>query len=92
MSRKGMTISAANASVKSNVKVQKILWGEKSVGITLSKEEAVQFARNLLVLATSEDIQGDTVVAGHPKQRAVSLLGYKTWRRNAKARDQPKTS
>jgi len=40
-------MSAVSARVKSNVKVQKISWGAKAVGITLSKEEAVQLARNL---------------------------------------------
>jgi hypothetical protein len=89
MSSKGMTMSAATARVKSNVMVQKISPADaRSVGILLAREEAIELARNLLVLATSEDTLGDIVITGHPLQGRVTVLGYKTWRRNADARDQ----
>jgi hypothetical protein len=49
--------------------------------------EGIELARNLLVLACSDDIQGDIVITGHPEQGLVTLLGYKTWRRDAESRD-----
>jgi hypothetical protein len=87
MSSKGMTKSAASARVKSSITAQKISpEGANSVGILLSREEAILLARNLLVLACSEEIQGDIVITGHPDQGRVTVLGYKTWQRNASAR------
>ena len=51
MSSKGMTKSAASIRVKSNVYVQMVSPAEaKSVGILMSKKQAIEFARNLLVL------------------------------------------
>ena len=85
MSSKGMTKSAATARVKSNVIVKKISQGEKSVGILMSREAAIQLARNLLVLACSDDIQGDIVVTGHPSQGRLTVLGYKEWQRKGRA-------
>lgn len=50
-------------------------------------KEAIEMARNLLVLACSDEIQGDIVITGHPGQGLVTLLGYKNWRRDADSRD-----
>jgi hypothetical protein len=57
------------------------------VGILISKKEAIELARNLLVLACSDEIQGDIVITGHPEQGIVTVLGYKNWRRDAESRD-----
>jgi hypothetical protein len=46
-----------------------------------------EMARNLLVLACSDEIQGNIVITGHPGQGRVTLLGYKNWRRDADSRD-----
>jgi hypothetical protein len=82
MSSKGLSKSAASVRVKSLVRVQKISPAKaKSVGILISKKEAIELARNLLVLACSDEIQGDIVITGHPSQRLVTVLGYKKWRR-----------
>ena len=59
--------------------------GAKSVGILLCKDEAIRLARNLLVLGTSDDIQGDIVITGHPAQQRVTVLGYKAWQRRVKS-------
>ncbi len=88
MSSKGLTKSAASIRVKSLVRVQKISPAKaKSVGILLSKKEAIELARNLLVLASSDEIQGDIVITGHPGQGLMTVLGYKKWRRDAESRD-----
>ncbi len=88
MSSKGLTKSAASTRVKSLVRVRKISPATaKSVGILISKKEAIELARNLLVLACSEEIQGDIVITGHPEQGLVTVLGYKNWRRDAESRD-----
>jgi hypothetical protein len=88
MSSKGLTKSAASTRVKSIVRVQKISPEKaKSVGILISKKEAIELARNLLVLACSDEIQGDIVITGHPEKRLVTVLGYKNWRRDAESRD-----
>jgi hypothetical protein len=88
MSSKGMTKSAASIRVKSTVSVQTVSPSDaKSVGILLSKRQALELARNLLVLASSDDIQGDIVVTGHPEKGLLTVLGYKTWRRAATNRD-----
>ena len=88
MSSKGMTKSAASIRVKSTVAVQMVSPAEaKSVGILLSKKQALELARNLLVLASSDDIQGDIVVTGHPRKGLLTVLGYKSWRRGATRRD-----
>jgi hypothetical protein len=88
MSSKGLTKSAASIRVKSLVRVRKISPERaKSVGILISKKEAVELARNLLVLACSDEIQGDIVITGHPGQGLVTVLGYKNWRRDAESRD-----
>ncbi len=88
MSSKGLTKSAASIRVKSIVRVQKISPAKaKSVGILVSKKEAIELARNLLVLASSDEIQGDIVVTGHPEKGLVTILGYKNWRRDAESRD-----
>ena len=88
MSSKGLTKSAASIRVKSNVRVRKISPAKaKSVGILISKKEAIELARNLLVLASSDEIQGDIVVTGHPEKGLVTILGYKNWRRDAESRD-----
>ena len=88
MSSKGLTKSAASIRVKSLVRVRKISPARaKSVGILISKKEAIELARNLLVLACSDEIQGDIVVTGHPGQVLLTVLGYKNWRRDAGSRD-----
>jgi hypothetical protein len=88
MSSKGMTKSAASIRVKSTVRVQKVSPAKaKTVGILLSKKEALELARNLLVLGCSDAIQGDIVITGHPEQGLLTVLGYKTWRRDAASRD-----
>lgn len=88
MSSKGLTKSAASIRVKSIVRVQKVSPEKaKSVGVLVSKKEAIELARNLLVLACSDDIQGDIVITGHPGQGLVTVLGYKNWRRGADSRD-----
>jgi hypothetical protein len=88
MSSKGMTKSAASIRVKSTVSVQMVSPADaKSVGILLSKKQALELARNLLVLGASDDIQGDIVVTGHPSQGLLTVLGYKSWRRGAAKRD-----
>jgi hypothetical protein len=88
MSSKGLTKSAASIRVKSIVRVRMISPAKaKSVGILISKKEAIELARNLLVLASSDDIQGDIVVTGHPQKGLVTILGYKNWRRDAESRD-----
>jgi hypothetical protein len=58
-----------------------------SVGILMSKKEAIELARNLLILAGSDEIQGDIVVTGHPAKGLVTILGYKAWRRGAERRN-----
>ena len=86
MSSKGMTKSAASARVESSVSVKMISpTTARSVGMLMSKEEAIRLARNLLVLGTSEDIQGDVVFTGHPDQKRVTVLGYKVWQRGVRA-------
>lgn len=88
MSSKGMTKSAVSVRVKSTVKVRHISpVMVSSVGILLSKKEALELARNLLVLASSDEIQGDIVITGHTKENYVTILGYKSWRRAASSRD-----
>src|SRR4051794_28907455 len=88
MSSKGLTKSAASVRVKSIVRVRKISPEKaKSVGILISKKEAIELARNLLVLACSDDIQGDIVVTGHPGKGLLTVLGYKNWRRGAESRN-----
>jgi hypothetical protein len=88
MSSNGMTKSAATIRVKSTVSVQMVSPATaKTVGILVSKKEALTLARNLLVLAASDDIQGDIVITGHPDQGLLTVLGYKKWRRNATSRD-----
>jgi hypothetical protein len=88
MSSKGLTTSAASIRLKSLVRVRKISPARaKSVGILISKKEAIELARNLLVLACSDAIQGDIVITGHPGQGLVTVLGYKNWRRDAENRD-----
>jgi hypothetical protein len=100
MSSKGLTNSAASIRVKSLVRGQKISPASaKSVGILTSMKEAIELARNLRILACSDEIQGDIVITGHPEQGIVTVLGYKNWRRVAESRDhaaeqliQPSTS
>lgn len=88
MSSKGLTKSAASIRVKSIVRVQKVSPEKaKSVGMLVSKKEAIELARNLLVLACADEIQGDILITGHPEQGLVTVLGYKNWRRNADSRD-----
>jgi hypothetical protein len=88
MSSKGLTKSAASTRVKSLVRVQKISPAKaKSVGILISKREAIELARNLLVLACSDEIRGDIVITGHPGQGLLTVLGYKNWRRDADSRN-----
>jgi hypothetical protein len=88
MSSKGLTKSAASIRVKSIVRVQKVSPAKaKSAGILISKKGAIELARNLLVLACCDEIQGDIVVTGHPEKRLVTILGYKNWRRDAESRD-----
>src|SRR3712207_3300411 len=88
MGSKGLSKSAASIEVKSYVRAQKVSPAKaKSVGIYISKKEAIQLARNLLVLACSDEIQGDIVITGYPKEERVTVLGYKEWRRDAKNRD-----
>jgi hypothetical protein len=53
----------------------------------MSKKEAIELARNLLVLACSDAFQGDIVITGHPSQGLMTVLGYKKWRRDAETRD-----
>ena len=78
MSSKGMTKSAATAKVKSNTNCQNVSpQGVTSVGILLSKQQAIALATKLLVLAISEDIQGDIVMTAYAKRREVTILGYK---------------
>lgn len=57
------------------------------MGILISKKEAVELARNLLVLACSDEIRGDIVITGHPGQVLVTILGYKNWRRDVESRN-----
>lgn len=88
MSSKGLTKSAASVRVKSIVRVRRISPSTaKSVGILISKKEAIELARNLLVLASSDEIQGDIVVTGYPGKELVTILGYKNWRRDVESRD-----
>ena len=88
MSSKGLTKSAASIRVKLIVRVWKISPANaKSVGVLISEKEAIELARNLLVLASSDEIQGDIVITGHPGKGLVSVLGYKKWRRSAENRD-----
>lgn len=88
MSSKGLAKSAASIRVKSIVRVRMISPAKaKSVGILISKKEAIELARNLLVLASSDEIQGDIVITGHPEKGLMTLPGYKQWRRDAESRD-----
>jgi hypothetical protein len=88
MSSKGLTKSAASIRVKSIVRVQKVSpENARSVGVLVSKKEAIELARKLLVLACSDEIQGDIVITGHPGKGLVTVLGYKNWRRDANSRD-----
>ena len=88
MSSKGTSKSAASIRVKSFVRAQKVSPAKaKSVGISISKKEAIQLARNLLILAISDELQGDIVITGYPEDGRVTVLGYKTWRRAAGSRN-----
>lgn len=87
MTSKGQTKSAASIPLKSAVKAKHISPSDvSSVGILLSKTEAIKLARNLLVIALSEEIKGDIVITGHPEPKNVTILGYKTWIRGEKPR------
>ena len=59
----------------------------KSVGHPYLEEGSYRTGRNILVLASSDEIQGDIVITGHPQKGLVTILGYKNWRRDAESRD-----
>ncbi len=81
MSSKGQSISAASIDVKSTVRAKNITPASAtSVGFRLGKEEAILLARNLLVLACSDEWQGDIVVTGHVEDDCITLLRYKKGR------------
>jgi hypothetical protein len=69
MSTKGLTKSAASIRVKSLLRIRKISPAKpNSVGILISEKKAIELARSLLVLACSDEIQGDIVITGHPQK------------------------
>lgn len=81
MSSKGQSISAASIDVKSTVRAKNITPASAtSVGFRLGKEEAILLARNLLVLACSDEWQGDIVVTGHVEDDCITLLRYRKGR------------
>jgi hypothetical protein len=88
MSSKGQSISAASIGVKSTVHAKNITPASAtSVGFRLGKEEAILLARNLLVLACSDEWQGDIVVTGHVEDDCITLLRYKKGRAQRTAGD-----
>ncbi len=87
MSSKGMTKSAATIRVKSNVRVKKISpESAPSVGMTLSRDSALEMARNLMILVSSVEIRGDIVITGHPRQGVITILGYKAYQHGKRIR------
>ena len=81
MSSKGQSISAASIKVKSAIRAKNITPGSAtSVGFRIGKDEAILLARNLLVLACSNDWQGDIVVTGHVEDDSITVLRYKKGR------------
>jgi hypothetical protein len=90
MSSKGQSISAASIDVKSTVRAKNITPASAtSVGFRLCREEAILLARNLLVLACSDEWQGDIVVTGHVGDDCVTLLRYKKGRAQQAEGDSP---
>ena len=78
MSSKGQSISAASIGVKSTVRAKNITRASAvSVGFRLGRHEAILLARNLLVLACSDEWQGDVVVTGHVQDDCITVLRYK---------------
>jgi hypothetical protein len=81
MSSKGQSISAASINLKSTVKAKNVTPATAtSVGFRLGREEAILLAKNLLVLACSDDWMGDVVVTGHVGDDCITLLRYKKGR------------
>jgi len=69
-----MEASAARAVVKSNVKVKKVSpETANTIRITLGREEAINLARNLLVMATAEEAWDEDEKTG--KRVKVPLKG-----------------
>jgi hypothetical protein len=78
MSSKGQSISAASIDLKSTVRAKNVTPASaNTVGLRLDREEAIKLARNLLVLACSDEWQGDIVITGHVDDDSVILLRYK---------------
>lgn len=78
MSSKGQSVSAANTPTKSTVPAKNITPASATtVGFRVGREEAILLARNLLVLACSEEFQGDIVVTGHVERDAITVLRYR---------------
>jgi len=76
MSSKGLTKSPATAAFKSAVAVKKITQGPKTVGVRMSRDEAVKLAHLLLSASLDDRCAGDVVITGHREHDRLTVLRY----------------
>tara|TARA_Y100000034_G_scaffold123528_1_gene170400 strand:+ start:1572 stop:1826 length:255 start_codon:yes stop_codon:yes gene_type:complete len=77
MSSKGLDKSAASVKAKSNVLAEKIWQGRSSTVIRMSKQELRRFARNMIMLAEDDEVEGPFTITAHVKPKRVGVLGRK---------------
>jgi len=74
------TKTAATCPVKSNVPVKRIYPlnpHEATVNLVMGKTEAMNLARNIMIVALDDSYCGDIVIAGHKKSHTVKALRYR---------------
>jgi hypothetical protein len=79
MTSKGLDKSAASSIIKSNIPCLKVYPqdGSSTVGLRVSKQQAVQLMRNLAILVCDPEIQSYITITGHKKSSHISVLGRK---------------
>ena len=82
--------SAATVGVGSRVKVKTISPRHSHLatcGFTLSREGAIQMARNLLVVATDPTTDGDIVITAHRSAMSLTINNYYHYQKSQVIRD-----
>ena len=51
------------------------------MGITIGPKEAMQLARNLMILALDDGAKGDIRVTAYPSEKRITIIRNKTWQR-----------
>lgn len=78
MSSKGLDKSAATVRAKSRVGCRKVYLSPTNSNVQLSKAQAAELARNLLMLALDDEVQGYITLAAFNKEKPdLTVLGRK---------------